>query len=52
MAQESSEQITSGPVWRKRTTKQELALWLGWLVLAAFFIFCRFIRFASNARFL
>lgn len=40
MAQESSEQITSGPVWRKRTTKQELALWLGWLVLAAFFIFC------------
>lgn len=40
MAQESFEQITSGPVWRKRTTKQELALWLGWLVLAAFFIFC------------
>lgn len=40
MAQESSEQITSGPVWRKRTTKQELSLWLGWLVLAAFFIFC------------
>ncbi|WP_193171877.1 phosphonate ABC transporter, permease protein PhnE [Nisaea nitritireducens] len=40
MTDTSSEQVTSGPVWRKRTTKQELALWLGWLVLAAFFIFC------------
>lgn len=40
MAQTSSEQVTSGPVWRKRTTRQELALWLGWLVLIAFFIFC------------
>ncbi|WP_036554766.1 phosphonate ABC transporter, permease protein PhnE [Nisaea denitrificans] len=40
MTDTSSEQVTSGPVWRKRTTKQELALWLGWLALAAFFIFC------------
>ncbi|MEO9901900.1 phosphonate ABC transporter, permease protein PhnE [Nisaea sp.] len=40
MTNTSSEQATSGPIWRKRTTRQELALWLGWLVLAAFFIFC------------
>jgi phosphonate transport system permease protein len=26
--------------WRRRSTKQELALWLGWLLLVALFVFC------------
>jgi phosphonate transport system permease protein len=27
-------------VWRKRTTGQEMALWVGWLLLIALFVFC------------
>ncbi|NQW10548.1 MAG: phosphonate ABC transporter, permease protein PhnE [Alphaproteobacteria bacterium] len=30
----------STTVWRKRTTSRELAMWAGWLVLVAFFVFC------------
>ena len=30
----------SRQVWRRRSTKQELALWAGWLALAALFVFC------------
>ncbi|MDF1790462.1 MAG: phosphonate ABC transporter, permease protein PhnE [Thalassobaculaceae bacterium] len=26
--------------WRRRSTKQELTLWLGWLLLVALFVFC------------
>lgn len=26
--------------WRRRSTKKELALWLGWLALVALFVFC------------
>lgn len=31
---------TAEAVWRKRTSRQELLLWLGWLALVAFFVFC------------
>lgn len=33
-------QTAEGPVWRKRTPKGALALWAGWLGLAALFIYC------------
>ena len=26
--------------WRRRSTRKELALWLGWLLLVALFVFC------------
>jgi phosphonate transport system permease protein len=29
-----------GVSWRQRTTRQQLALWLGWLALVALFVFC------------
>ena len=28
------------PVWRRRTTRQELLRWFGWLWLVALFVFC------------
>ncbi len=28
------------PVWAKRTSKQSLAMWAGWLALVALFVFC------------
>lgn len=31
---------STNAVWRKRTTRQEMALWIGWLLLVALFVFC------------
>ncbi|WP_108661264.1 phosphonate ABC transporter, permease protein PhnE [Acuticoccus kandeliae] len=30
----------AGPAWRHRTSRQSLALWVGWLALVALFVFC------------
>ncbi len=32
--------VDGRPVWRKRTSRASLALWAGWLGLAALFVFC------------
>ncbi|MGF1625027.1 MAG: phosphonate ABC transporter, permease protein PhnE, partial [Alphaproteobacteria bacterium] len=31
---------TATPVWRHRTSRQQLALWAGWLAVVALFVFC------------
>jgi phosphonate transport system permease protein len=31
-------QTSAGPIWRKRTTPQALAIWLGWLLLVLLFV--------------
>ena len=30
----------AGPIWRRRTSRQQILLWAGWLALVALFVFC------------
>ncbi len=32
--------VDGTPLWRRRTTRQELLRWFGWLCLVALFVFC------------